>query len=75
MSVTITPKTVKISTGVVIELSSDAATHLSYALGLLARGDTLKSRGQHKWPWLNNLIEQLDAARGKGCSMGGRLVE
>ena len=69
-----------ISTGVIIDLGSDDATHLAFALGQAQKYCFSKSgrsdRGPgSKWPWLETFIAHLDAARGVGCTMGGRLTE
>lgn len=72
----ISPKKVTVSTGVVIELSSNDATHLSYALGgFLLLMKEHGYNGARQWPWISSFIKQLDVARGSGCTMGGRLEE
>ena len=80
MSVKILAKKQTISVGVIIELSSGDATHLSFVLSQARKycfGPGGKSDfgdgGGKGWPWLNKLHEELDLARGKGSTIGGRL--
>lgn len=67
-------KVKKIVTGVILELSNDDATHLSYFMRTATDGryPTIQGRKYiNSWPWAKNFVEELDKTRGNG-HIGGR---
>ena len=75
MSVKILTKKQTVLVGVVIELSLDDATHLSFVLSQARKycfgpdGDFWGGGGK-VWPWLDKFHKELDSARGKGATFG-----
>lgn len=70
----VTAKTQKIVTSVVLELTNDEATHLSYAL---KEYQELRKKHLNRlpWLWIEMFSNTLDNKRGVGCSMGPRAKE
>ncbi len=67
-------QTTEVVTGITLQLTNDEATHLSYALGGYI--DLIKKHthnGSRSWPFIERLRDQLDDARGSGCTMGPRV--
>lgn len=74
MAPRIKAKTATVVTGVVLELSNDDATHLSFFLRTAVDGtyDPSAKKYINKWPWAKRFVEELDRQRGTGCTMGPR---